>query len=308
MATHRIILFYGFTPIADPFAVKLWQRELAQRWNLTGRIIVAPTGINATLGGTVEALKRYVKSTKEYPGLGKIDVKWSAGTGDDFPRLSVKQRPELVAFGAPDEVSVTTDGVVGGGKHLAPQEVNDLVATRGEDVVFFDGRNAFEAQTGRFRGAIVPDAATTHDFITELESGKYDDLKGKAVVTYCTGGVRCEILSVLMKNRGFGEVYQIDGGIVRYGEAFGSTGLWEGSLYVFDGRGSLEFDAGSTSLGACELCAATTDRFLNCADAACTTQRLACEDCVPGQAFSDRCPACSTAREAWLPRTEKTSV
>ena len=75
---------------------------------------------------------------------------------------------------------------------------------------------------------MVPDVRTTHDFIREIESGKYDDLKDKPVVTYCTGGIRCEILSALMKNRGFKEIYQIDGGIVRYGEKYGDKSLWGG--------------------------------------------------------------------------------
>ena len=100
----------------------------------------------------------------------------------------------------------------------------------GDDVVFFDGRNGFEAQIGKFKDAVVPDVATTHDFIKELDSGKYDALKDKPVVTYCTGGIRCEVLSSLMVNRGFKEVYQLDGGIVRYGETFKDQGLWEGSL------------------------------------------------------------------------------
>ncbi len=296
MATYRTVLFYGFVPLPDPLAVQLWQRELAQRWNLRGRVIVASHGINGTLGGTVQDLKQYVRTTKEYPGFERIDFKWSEGTGGDFPRLSVKVRDELVAFGAADEIKVDAQGVVGGGAHLAPQALNDLVAARGDDVVFFDGRNAFEAQTGKFAGAVVPDTETTHDFVAELESGKYDYLKNKAVVTYCTGGVRCEILSVLMRNRGFGEVYQVEGGIVRYGEAFGSHGLWQGSLYVFDDRGAVHFDEGCSSLGVCTLCEETTDRFRNCADAACTTQRLACERCVTGEAFTQRCDRCVAQR------------
>ncbi len=94
MAVHKIVLFYAFTPLADPRAVQLWQRALGERWNLTGRVIVAEHGINATLGGTVEDLKQYVKTTRQYPGFEGIDVKWSDGTGRDFPRLSVKVRPE----------------------------------------------------------------------------------------------------------------------------------------------------------------------------------------------------------------------
>ncbi|WP_435299416.1 rhodanese-related sulfurtransferase [Timonella sp. A28] len=280
MAVHKIILFYAFAPVADPIAVKLWQRALGEQWNLKGRVIVSPHGINATLGGTVEDLKRYVKSTKQYPGFGKMDVKWSDGTGEDFPRLSVKDRPELVAFGAPDEIKVDRSGVIGGGPHLKPEDVNKLVEEHGDDVVFFDGRNAFEAQIGRFNNAVIPDVQTTHGFIEDIESGKYDSLKGKKIISYCTGGVRCEILSVLMKNRGFEEVYQIEGGIVRYGEKFGSQGLWKGPLYVFDKRMVVNFDDDTQTLGECSRCAAATDHFANCADPGCKVLRLYCDDCA----------------------------
>lgn len=279
MAVNKIILFYAFAPVADPVAVKLWQRSLGEQWDLKGRVIVSPHGINATLGGTVENLKRYVKATKQYPGFGKMDVKWSEGTGDDFPRLSVKDRPELVAFGTPNEVKVDSKGVIGGGTHLSPEEVNKLVEEHGDDVVFFDGRNAFEAAIGRFDGAIIPDVQTTHGFIADIESGKYDSIKGKKIISYCTGGVRCEILSVLMKNRGFEDVYQIEGGIVRYGEKFGTKGLWKGPLHVFDKRMLINFDEDSQTLGSCSECGQSTDHFLNCADPGCKVLRLYCTNC-----------------------------
>src|SRR5699024_239197 len=166
-----------------------------------------------------------------------------------FPKLNVKVRDELVAFGIPDETVVDETGVVGGGAHLSPQAVNELVSNRGEEVVFFDGRNAWEAEIGRFKDAVVPNVRTTHGFIEQIESGVFDDLKDRPVVTYCTGGIRCEILSAAMKNRGFNEVYQIDGGIVRYGEAFGNDGLWQGSLAVFDGREVVDFAPGAKVLG-----------------------------------------------------------
>ncbi|WP_066464615.1 oxygen-dependent tRNA uridine(34) hydroxylase TrhO [Sanguibacter suarezii] len=293
MAVHKIVLFYAFTPVADPLAVKLWQTALAQQWDLTGRVIISEHGINATLGGTVENLKRYVRTTRQYPGFADMDVKWSQGTGTDFPRLSVKVRPELVSFGAPHELAVDESGVVGGGVHLSPQEVDDLVAARGDDVVFFDGRNAFEAEIGKFKGAVVPDVRTTHDFVAELDSGKYDDLKGRPVVTYCTGGVRCEVLSALMTSRGFGEVYQIDGGIVRYGETFGSKGLWEGSLYVFDQRMHIDFDDETRSLGRCTLCGETTSNYENCAAPSCTTLEVVCPACAP-TATARECAACQS--------------
>jgi UPF0176 protein len=279
---QKIILYYGFTPLEDPEAVKLWQKTLCETLGLKGRILISKHGINGTLGGDMAALKKYVRQTKEFSGFKKIDFKWSEGQGDDFPRLSVKVRKEIVAFGAPDELVVDSKGVVGGGIHLKPEQVNQLVAERGDDVVFFDGRNAFEAKIGKFKNAIVPNTETTRDFIEDLESGKYDHLKDKPIVTYCTGGIRCEILSPIMKNRGFKEVYQIQGGIVRYGERFGDAedSLWEGSLYVFDKRMNVDFTDKAKTIGQCEKCQAPTSKFYNCANLACRDLILLCTDCA----------------------------
>lgn len=280
MAIHKVVLFYVFTPLSDPEAIRLWQTALASKHGLKGRVIISRDGINATLGGEINELKQYVKNTRSYAPFRKADIKWSAGQGNEFPRLSVKVRDELVTFTVPEEVKVGESGVIGGGQHLSPEDLHTLMDERGQEVVFFDGRNAMEAEIGKFRGAIVPDTATTRDFLAELESGKYDDLKNRPVVTYCTGGIRCEVLTVLMKNRGFTDVYQLDGGIVRYGEKFGSKGYWDGSLYVFDSRMHMEFDEGSTSLGKCVSCGAATPIFVNCDIPSCRTQYLRCEECT----------------------------
>jgi UPF0176 protein len=227
----------------------------------------------------LDAVKAYRRRTREFPAFKDIDFKWSEGTGDDFPRLRVRVRDEIVTFGTPGEVKVDEHGVIGGGRHLSPEEVNTLVEARGDDVVFFDGRNAYEANIGRFRGAVIPRTETTPDFVSEIESGRYDHLKDKAVITYCTGGVRCEILSTLMKNRGFTEVYQIDGGIVRYTDKYGDRSLWEGSLYVFDNRLRIDFSPEPDVLGQCEHCGDPTNEFHNCADHACRRRILLCGRC-----------------------------
>ncbi|MBM7503081.1 rhodanese-related sulfurtransferase [Agromyces aurantiacus] len=290
MPLAKILLFYVFTPLADPDAVRLWQRDLAESLGLRGRILISKDGLNGTLGGEMRSLKRYVRKTRDYAAFRAIDFKWSEGTGLDddgrsldFPKLSVKVRDEIVSFGAPRELRVDAGGVVGGGTRLDPDALHELVADRGDEVVFLDGRNALEAAIGRFRGAIVPPVETTRDFVGLLDSGAYDHLKGRPVVTYCTGGIRCEVLSSLMASRGFGEVYQLEGGIVRYGERFGDDGLWEGSLYVFDGRGSVDFSDHAAVVGVCEGCGGATNRTVNCTDAACRSQLVRCEACGPAQ-------------------------
>lgn len=289
MQRQKILLYYIFRPLGDPQAISLWQRKLCESLNLRGRILISEHGINGTVGGEIEHLLSYIKQNKEYPPFKEIEYKWSQGSRDDFPRLKVKARSEVVGFGIPNELKVDSQGVVGGGQHLSPVELHDLVEARGDQVAFFDGRNAFESRIGRFKGAVIPETNTTHDFIAEIESGKYDHLKSKAVVTYCTGGVRCEILSSAMKSRGFEEVYQLDGGIVKYGEAFGNKGLWEGSLYVFDRRMAVDFEPDVAAIGQCAHCEGVTKTFYNCSTDWCRELTLVCDACVERDVLSLDC-------------------
>jgi len=277
---QKILLYYKFTPIADPEAVKLWQKTLCESLNLHGRILVSAQGLNGTVGGDISNLKAYIKATKQYPGFKGIAFKWSEGSREDFPRLSVKSRRELVGFkNSDDEFAVDENGVIGGGQHIKPQQVHELIEKYGDDVVFFDGRNEHEAKIGKFKNAIVPNTSTSRDFIAELESDKYDDIKDKKIITYCTGGIRCEVISAMMKKRGFSEVYQIDGGIVKYGEAYGDDGLWEGSLRVFDNRMTVNFSDHAKTIGECTHCGLKTSNFENCAQTECNELVLICEDC-----------------------------
>ncbi len=272
----KILLFYKFTPLADPAAVRLWQRELCDSLGIRGRIILSKDGINGTVGGDLKDVKQYLKRTREYAPFHDLDAKWSEGAGGDFPRLTVKVRDELVSFGAPAELRVDETGVIGGGTRLSPDELHELVAAK--EVTFFDGRNRIEASIGRFRNAVVPDVANTREFVAELDSGRYDHLKGSPIVTYCTGGIRCEVLSSLMLSRGFGEVYQLEGGIARYGETYGDSGLWEGSLYVFDERMSVPFTPDAAVISECYLCTTPTTHIENCKDPACRELFVVCDE------------------------------
>lgn len=260
---EKIVLYYKFTPITDPEMTMRWQKELCLRLNLKGRILISKHGINGTLGGDLNSLKAYKKAMNESVIFKDITYKWSDGGGEHFPKLKVKVKPEIVAFDAPEEITVTEKGITNGGKHLKPEALHKLIEEKGDEVIFYDGRNKYEAEIGRFKNTIIPDATTSRDFKKDIEEGEISKHKDKPIVTYCTGGIRCEILSAMMKNRGFKEVYQIDGGIVKYGEKYGDEGLWEGKLFVFDDRMQMGFSDKAKDIASCEKCGVKTSHQVN---------------------------------------------
>jgi len=260
---EKIILFYKFVPIIDPETVMFWQRALCDKYGLKGRVLISRHGINATLGGDLRNLKYYTREMKAHSLFGEITWKWSDGGEEHFPKLRVKIKDEIVAFGAADEIVVTEKGIINGGKHLKPDAVHQLVKEKGDDVIFYDARNMYEAQIGRFKNTIIPNTRTSRDFKEDLENGEISKHKDRPIVTYCTGGIRCEILSAMMLNRGFKEVYQMDGGIVKYAEKFADDGLWEGKLFVFDDRMQIGFSDNTKDIADCETCGAKTSRQIN---------------------------------------------
>lgn len=267
---QKIILFYKFVPLADPGMTMRWQRELCLRLNLRGRVIIAEHGINGTLGGKLDDVKAYVRAMNLAPQFKGIEYKWSDGRREDFPKLSIKVRRELVTL-EPE----TGFDVFDTGTPLRPEQWHDYLAAHPEAVVF-DTRNNYESAVGKFRGAITPDIKTFKDVKTELDKLSKD----KPVLTYCTGDIRCEYLSAYMKHCGFKDVYHLDGGIVKYGQTYGDDGFWEGKCYVFDRRLSVAFSDQSADIGSCANCGATTSHQANCADASCNLQFVVCEPCA----------------------------
>ena len=186
---EKIILYYKFTPVQDPEMTMRWQRELCTRLNLKGRVLIAKHGINGTLGGKLKDLKAYKKSMNESIIFKDITYKWSDGSNNDFPKLKVKVKPEIVAFDAANEITVTEKGITNGGKHLKPEALHKLVEEKGDEVIFYDGRNMYEAEIGRFKNTIIPKATTSRDFKKDIEEGEISKHKDKPIVTYCTGGI-----------------------------------------------------------------------------------------------------------------------
>ena len=280
MERTTLLLYYGLRPVPDPHAVALWQRELAARCRVWGSVVVAPHGLAADLAGPPDRLGTYARATREHPVFADLDLRLVPGQGGPRPRLSVTVRDELVGVGAPHELRVERAGLVGAGQRLSPHGLDELVATRGDDVVLLDGRHRHEAEVGRFAGARRPDADSARDVLAQLDAGAYDSLRHRPVVTYCTSGIRAELLSALMRNRGFGEVYRLDGGILAYGRTFADDGLWEGALYVLQERVRVTFSDHPAVLGSCETCGAPTYAHRDCVAPLCRGWALLCNACA----------------------------
>lgn len=257
-----------------------WQRALCEKLGLKGRIIVAEQGINGTVGGTIENVKAYVREMNKHPKFKGIQYKWSEGSAEDFPRLSVKVRTELVTL-APDEEF----DVFNSSKGLKPKAWHDYLAKH-PDAIVLDARNDYESEIGAFNvnNVVKPKIKNFRDIKSEVEKLPKD----KPILTYCTGDVRCEYLSAYMKHKGFPEVYHLDGGIVKYGETFKDEGFWEGKCFVFDKRLNVGFSDKSKDIGVCVHCQKQTSNHENCANVACNRLVLVCEDC----ADTDYCEIC----------------
>jgi len=285
---QKVILYYKFVEVDDPETLKFWQRSLCQKLGLTGRIIVAEQGINGTLGGELDDLKSYVKEMNTHPLFRGINYKWSDGTGDEFPKLSVKVRDELVTL-RPDEEFDVFDSTRG----FSPKQWHDYIEAN-PDVIILDARNDYESDIGAFKGknVIKPDIKAFRDIKDELEKLPKD----QPILTYCTGDIRCEYLSAYMTHRGFDDVHHLDGGIVKYGQQYGDDGHWEGKCFVFDQRLNVGFSEDAADIGTCIHCQTKTSQHINCQNVACNQLVLVCEDCADNMSVcSKECSALATA-------------
>lgn len=279
MLTTTLLLYHVLRPLPDPAALCLWQAEVARRLELTGRLVVSPQGLQGILGGTARQLGEYASTTHQHPALGDLRFGWSEGRGQGSSDLDVTVQQDVSGFGPLAERHVAKDAR-GVGRHLTPREVHELVADRGSEVVFFDVRDRRSCEAGRFRGAVVPDVDEARGVLADFRSGRFDGLKDRPVVTYCTDGVRSEILTSLMVQRGFSQVYVLDGGIVSYGSVFAERGLWEGALYVLGERVQIVFGESPALVGHCEDCGARTYSYRQCVAPLCHAHALLCNGCA----------------------------
>jgi len=251
------------------------QKKLCEDLGLKGRIIVSSEGINGTIEGLAENAEKYVSVMKKDKRFQDINWKKSNGTGNAFPKLSVKVRNEIVSLhlGEKDlDPNKTT------GKYLTAEELHEWFKTEKEFYIV-DMRNDYEYLSGRFEKSVLPGLENFRDLKKELP--KLEHLKNKTVLTVCTGGVRCEKASGFLLLNGFNDVYQLQNGIVTYMEKYPNE-HFKGKLYVFDGRVTMGFNTESPEheiVGRCEKCDSPSEHYINCSTVGCHRHFILCENC-----------------------------
>lgn len=282
----KVIIFYSYVTIPDPAKTAAWLRVLAESHHLLGRAIVAEEGINATFEGSKAALEEFMREFKKEPLFSNVWIKTSEGTGKSFPKLSVKVRPEIVGTRFPKEV----DPRVKTAPHLKAEELKSWYES-GKEFVVLDMRNDYEVASGKFKNSLEAGIGNSRELPEAVE--KLEHLKDKMVLTVCTAGVRCEKMSAYLLHKGFENVYQLDGGIHTYMEKFPGEDF-EGTLYTFDNRLTMDFGGSRKIIGKCRLCEKESERYVNCANNECHLHFIACESCAPDTA-AVYCGECTPA-------------
>lgn len=272
-----IILYYKYTTVADPEAFMLWHKDVCTKLNLKGRVLIAKEGINGTLEGAPESVDEYCKLLTQctFGNFADVVFKRSEGTGKSFPKLVVKVRTEIVAakLGEDDVDPNVTTGI-----HLPPEELRKWFETgeAGKDFHIIDMRNTYEFKVGRFKGST--DAGMRYFRQLKEVTENFEHLKNKKVLTVCTGGVRCEKASGYLIKKGFKDVYQLDGGMATYMQKFPGKDF-DGALYVFDDRITMDTTKDRPVVGSCEYCGVANERYVNCPNDECHLHFICCEAC-----------------------------
>ncbi|HEY6941285.1 sulfurtransferase [Dokdonella sp.] len=230
------IAAYLFTPIDDPDALAARLRERAEAGALRGTVLVAPEGINLFLAGEPAEVETFLAALRADPRFAAIEIKRSHSAATPFARLKVKRKREIIAFrreAAPAR---------GRAPSLAPERLAKWIDSGCDDdgrrVVLLDTRNREEVAHGTFAGALALPIDDFVDLPAALDSQRAA-LADATVVSFCTGGIRCEKAALWMQANGFERVWQLDGGILGYFERVGSHG-YDGACFVFDERVALD--------------------------------------------------------------------
>lgn len=268
--SYQVLLYYNYAYIEDPVGFAMEHLQFCKDLDLKGRILVAHEGLNGTVSGTVKQTRKYMKAMHQDSRFSDTVFKIDDHDGHAFKKMHVRHREELVTLRLEDDVNPKQTT----GTYLTPIEFYD--AMQAEDTIVLDARNDYEYDVGHFRNAIRPDVETFRDLPDWVRENKHL-IEGKRILTYCTGGIRCEKFSGWLVKEGFEDVAQLHGGIVTYGKDPKVKGeLWDGQCYVFDERLTVPINRKEEHkiVGVDYFDGQPCERYVNCADPDCNKQIL----------------------------------
>lgn len=270
---YNTLLYYCYSPIAEAEQFAADHLKFCKSIGLVGRIIVADEGLNGTVSGTEEACKTYMEHIHADERFAKTEFKIDEVEEPSFIKMHCRYKAEIVHSGLRDKSII--DPNIQTGKHLEPKDFSEMMHQ--DDVVVLDVRSNYEHNLGKFKNAITLDIDNFRDFPEQIEAlAQYKD---KKVLTYCTGGIKCEKASALLLHHGFNDVYQLHGGIIKYGKEAGGKDF-EGKCYVFDNRIAVDVNSVNPSVASkCLNCGTTTAKMINCANPECNEHFTQCDAC-----------------------------
>lgn len=272
---YRVLLYYKFVRIYESESFAQNHLEFCKNLGILGRIIIASEGINGSISGTYNQTETYMNELHKDARFRDLEFKTDEVNSHVFKKLHVKHKKEIVTFRSENDINPNELT----GKYLKPVEFSN--ALQEDDVIILDGRTDYEYDLGHFKNAIRPGVKSFREFPGWLKEN-FSQYKDKKVLTYCTGGIRCEKLSAFMLKEGFKDVYQLHGGIIKYSKDPEVRGkMFEGKCYVFDERISILVNYAEEYIvtGKCLHCGKPTDRYVNCANLDCHKQHFECEEC-----------------------------
>lgn len=266
---YRVLLYYKYVTIDDPETFAAEHLKFCKEHHLKGRILVSTEGINGTLSGTKEDTDKYIEHMHADNRFADLTFKIDEAESHAFKKMHVRPRREIVALDLEEDINPREIT----GKYYSPKEFK--AALEDENTVILDARNDYEYDLGHFRGAIRPDITRFRDLPEWVRNNK-EQLDGKNIVTYCTGGIRCEKFSGWLVKEGFENVGQLHGGIATYGKDPETKGqYWDGKMYVFDERISVDVNQiDKTVIGKEHFDGTPCERYINCANPECNKQIL----------------------------------
>jgi UPF0176 protein len=269
-----VIAYYYIGPIEDPDLEVKKHKEFLGRCDARARIYFTKDGINGQMSIAKSDFEEYKQFLYSDERFCNIDLKLDEVSEHSFPKLTIKVKKELVSIRKPIDFCNR-------GEYIESADFKKELEKRDKNTIVVDVRNDYEGKLGYFEGAIIPDAKVFREFDvwTRELAEKYDTKKTK-VLMYCTGGIRCEVFSPMMKEAGFENVFQLKGGVIKYGKEQGNA-FFKGRLFVFDDRLVVPIsDEPSEPIASCAHCSCIIDRVYNCANMSCNALFVACRECA----------------------------